>query len=154
MKTVIISPYSQKLRNEKRNPKNFPHWKSVLQSLLEKNIKVIQIGTAGEEPLGATEFLTNLPLHKLEELVHTANTWASVDNFLPHLCNTIGKSGVVVFGASDPAIFGYPQNINLLKDRSHLRQFQYDIWEAIEYNENVFVSPHDVVNSIVKLLKE
>lgn len=154
MKTVIISPYSQRMRNGNRNPKNFPFWSDVVAQLKGHGIRITQIGLAYEDPIGADEFLTNLSLKQIEELVPQAHTWAAVDNFFPHLCNIVGRPGVVVFGKSDPLIFGYPQNVNLLKNRAYLRHQQFDIWETEQFDPNVFVGSDEVVSSIIKLIKE
>ena len=39
---------------------------------------------------------------------------------------------------SDKNIFGYPQNINLLKNKKYLRKNQFDTWEAEEFIEKAF----------------
>ena len=155
MKAVIISPYSQKLRSGRRNPKNYPRWDEVIASLKQRDFKVIQIGVTGEERIGGVdEHHIGLSLRQIETMVKETDTWASVDNFFPHLCNLMEKPGVVVFGRSDPLIFGYPQNINLLRDRGHLRAMQYDIWDTVEYSDTIFVSPQEVVDSILKIAKK
>lgn len=154
MKMVIISPYSQRLRNGNRNPKNFPYWTQVALALRGQGVRVEQIGQIGEDPIGADAFHINLGLRKIEEMVHQADSWAAVDNFFPHLCNVVGKPGVVVWGKSDPTIFGYPQNTNLLKSRTCLRPAQFDIWDSEPFDEKVFVSAEEVTAAILKTLKD
>ena len=152
MKKVIISPFSQKLRNNEINPKNFPHWKEVVNQLKINGIHTIQIGVHGEEDIGADETFFNLKLKELEKLLKEANTWASVDNFFHHFANLNKKQGVVVFGKSNPDIFGYPQNTNLLKDKKYLRELQFDIWEREKYSNESFVNPEEVTKAIMNLL--
>lgn len=152
MKTVLISPYSKKLRNEKMNPKNYPYWVEVVKLLKEKDVRVVQVGMEGEEPLGADEFIMNKKLKELSILIANCDTWASVDNFFQHLCYTLNKKGVAIFGQSDPNIFGHATNVNLLKDPSYLRQHQFHIWEQAEFREDCFVSPDIVVAEILKIL--
>jgi hypothetical protein len=74
----------------------------------------------------------------------------SCDSFFQHFCWDLGKPGVVVFGQSDPNIFGHPENINLLKDRSYLRDKQFWIWEQAEYKEDAFVNPEVVLEALKK----
>ncbi len=157
MKKIIISPYSRKLRSftketqTKVNPKNFPYWKEVVSSLQLKGYHVIQVGIDGEEPVGANEIKFNLKLKDLKLLLLDCDTWASVDNFFNHFATFYNKKGVVVWGRSDPNIYGYSQNINLLKDRKYLRSNQFELWEQDEFNIDSFVSPDAVVSAIESL---
>jgi ADP-heptose:LPS heptosyltransferase len=155
MKTVIISPYSKPLRppHEKQtNPKNFPYWKEVVSSLRAKGIHTIQVGAKDEKPIGADEIRLGLPLAELRKLLESSSTWASVDNFFNHFATFYKKKGVVVFGRSDPNIFGYPENINLLRDRACLRDKQFWMWEQDTFRADVFVGPEVVVKAIQSLL--
>ena len=143
---IIISPYSQKMRNGKRNPKNYPWFAELVAKL---NQKCIQIGVLGEEPVKGTECVFNANFDVLKQLVNDSKTWISVDNFFPHFCHCEKlKSGIVIFSRSDPNIFSYPENINLLKDRKYLRPDQWGIWESVEFNKEVFVSPDEVIKYI------
>jgi hypothetical protein len=155
-KRIIISPYSQKMRNGKENPKNFDGWDSVVKLLKEKNWFITQIGIDGEKEIdGVDEFKLNMKLKDIEEMIKQYDTWCSVDNFFNHLasCNTDHR-GVVIFGKSDPQLFGYSSNINLLKNRSFLRIKPWDIWEAEIFDENVFVSPQEVVDAIIRVVEK
>jgi ADP-heptose:LPS heptosyltransferase len=151
---ILISPYSKLLRNGKISPKNYPYWKEVLTAL--KGEDIVQIGAGNEDKLingnPNLKFVKGLPFAEIGELVKQCRVWVSVDNFLPHLAHHIGKPGVVVWGQSDPTIFGYKENINLLKDRSYLRKDQFQIWESCEYNKEAFVSSKEVIEAIRRLL--
>ena len=149
MKKLLLSPYAQKMRNNEENPKNFPYWEEVVKLLKEKDWYVIQIGIIGEKEItGVDEFRLHLKLNAIESLVRDCTTWVSVDNFLPHLCSYTDRRGVVIFGPSDPNLFGYPENINLIKSRDFLREKQFDIWEAEKFDQNVFVTAQEVVDAI------
>lgn len=139
---IIIAPYAQKLRNGLNNPKNYPYWKELV-SLIEEPI--IQVGVEGEEQL-VDDFRKNLNLNELETLVLQSRTWISVDSFFQHFCWDLSKPGIVLWGQSDPLIFGHPENINLLKDRSYLREKQFWLWEQCDYKEDCFVKPKEVIN--------
>lgn len=147
---IIISPYSKPLRNGKRNAKNYPHWSELVIRLRKKYDDIIQIGIEGEEKIkGVKEFKQNLSLSEIKKLVQESEFWISVDNFLPHLSHHVKKPGVVIWGFSDPNIFGYPENLNILKDRKNLRQRQFDIWEIIAFNPNVFLSADEIIKLIL-----
>jgi ADP-heptose:LPS heptosyltransferase len=160
MKKIIISPYSKKPRKtkptdpDKINPKNYPFWNLVVVKLKAKGYHVIQVGVAGEEPIGANEIKSNLSIKDLKELLMSCSTWASVDNFFNHFATYYGKKGVVIFGRSDPEIYGYAQNINLLKDRSCLRVDQFGLWESDEFRRDVFVDSDIVIDAIEKLSEQ
>jgi hypothetical protein len=140
--TIIISPYAQKLRNGKTNPKNYPYWKELISEIKEP---IIQVGVEGEEQL-VDDFRKNLLLSELKSLVlNECRTWISVDSFFQHFCWDIKKYGIVIFGQSDPLIFGHPENKNLLKDRKYLRKEQFWLWEQCDYNAEAFVYPKEVL---------
>ena len=141
---IIISPYSKFMRNGAKHPKNYPFWEEVLKQIKEP---VVQVGVSGETQI-VSDFRQNLSLTDLAKLVQESKTWMSCDSFFQHFCWDLGKPGVVVFGQSDPNIFGHSENINLLKDRKYLREKQFWIWEQAEYNEDAFVSPEMVVQAL------
>lgn len=141
---IIISPYAQKLKNGNVNPKNYPYWKDLITLI---NEPIIQVGKTGEEQL-VPDCWFDLSLEDLKSLIYECRTWISVDSFFQHYCWSLGKQGIVLFGQSDPNIFGHPENINLLKDRSYLRDKQFWIWEQCEYREDCFVLPKEIVEHL------
>jgi len=148
---IILSPYSHVLRTGNVNPKNYPHWQPVVDDLIEGGHHVVQVGLWGERQLVGTETRFGLPLSVLTDLVEKCKTWASVDNFFPHMCSHTSKPGVVVWGRSDPEIYGYSRNVNLLKDRSFLRPDPFGHWPDCAYDADAFVHPDLVVEAILKL---
>jgi hypothetical protein len=138
---IVISPYAKKLRNDKNNPKNYPWWPELISLIKEP---IVQVGIEGEEQL-VDDFRKDLSVLELTALIENCRTWISVDSFFQHLAWDIGKPGIVLFGQSDPIIFGHPENINLLKDRKYLREQQFWWWEQCEYKEDAFVKPEEVV---------
>ena len=148
---IIISPYSRQLRgSDKPNPKNYPYWEELVQMLKDKNIWIIQIGTVGEKLIpGVNKYLFNKSLKELKELASGCDTWVGVDNFFQHFCSLIKKPGIVLFGQSDPLIFGHSENKNLLKDRKYLRPDQFNTWECATYVKEAFVEPRKVLDEIL-----
>jgi ADP-heptose:LPS heptosyltransferase len=150
---IIISPYSKKLRSGvSPNPKDYPYWNELIKLILVKfpETKIIQVGIDGEEKLENTETKFNLPLKELKTLINECDIWISVDNFFHHLGSYMGKKGIVLFGQSDPKIFGNSNNINLLRDRKYLRENQFDFWENAKLIPKSFVSPENVLKVLEK----
>ena len=156
-KTIIISPFSRKLRNDKRNPKNFPYWDEVTEVIRKKkpDVMTIQVGIPVEENIGADERKDDLGFEELADLVRQSHLWMSVDSFFQHFCNAYKlRRGIVIFGPSDPLLFGYSHNINLIKDRSCMRPDQWNIWEALDYKKSVFPSVKDVITATFSELEK
>lgn len=143
---IIIAPYPKKLLSGKTNPKCYPFWKQLIELIDEP---IVQVGVLGEEQL-VSDFRTNLSLPELRKLVQECRTWISVDSFFQHLCWDEGKPGVVLWGPSDPLIFGHKENINLLKDRKYLVENPFLWWELYEHNPESFVSPNVVLEHLRK----
>lgn len=146
---IIISPFSKKLRNGKNNPKNYPYFKKLLACLAVLGKHVVQVGGEGEEQL-TEDFRNNLSLEELASLIKECDTWISVDSFFQHFAWDLGKPGIVLWGQSDPNIFGHPENINLLKDRKYLREKQFWMWEQAEYRDDCWVEPEEVLKHLNK----
>jgi len=90
-----------------------------------------------------------MPLSKLKDFASDMDTFISVDNFFPHFCNHYNlKSGIVIFSKSDPKIFGYKQNKNLLKDVKYLRPDQFGLWDSCNYEQDAFVLPQQIIDNI------
>lgn len=141
---IIISPFAKKLTNGKENPKNFPYWKELIAMIDEP---LVQVGIAGEAQL-CTDFRQNLPLEDLKKLLQECRTWIGCDSFFQHLAWSENKPGVVIWSVSDPLIFGHPENVNLLKDRSYLAPNQFLWWEATEFDANKFMTAEQVFQAL------
>jgi hypothetical protein len=138
---IIISPYTKKLLSGKQNPKNYPYWEELIVGI---NEPIIQVGVEGEKQLVA-DFRKNLPVSELRKLIGECRTWISCDSFFQHLGWDEGKQGIVLWSVSDPLIYGHPENINLLKDRSYLSPNQFLWWEFTEHKNERFVKPKEVL---------
>ena len=155
MKTIVIAPYAQNLRNGNKNPKNYPYW-DELCGYLNKDYFLKQVSLTGQPQInGVNEVYYGLRLKEIQTLVEESFTWLSVDSFLQHFVNIMPsrKSGIVLWSLSDPKIFGYPYNLNLLRDRKYLRPLQFQTWEEIEYNIDAFLSAKEVYDKITTYLK-
>ena len=148
---IIISPYSQRLKDNRRNAKNYPYWNKIIDAFKDTDT-IIQIGLSYEEKLNNVhEFKKDLDFDELENLVKLSDFWMSVDNFFPHFCNTIDSSGLVIFSKSDPMIYGYSRNINILKDRKYLRHDQFGLWDECAYDEESFIEPSIIIEIVNRI---
>jgi len=143
---IIISPYSKKLMSGKQNPKNYPYWEELISQIDEP---IVQVGIEGEQQL-VPDFRKNLPLPELRKLIQECRIWISCDSFFQHLAWDEGKPGIVLWGVSDPLIYGHPENVNLLKDRSYLAENQFLWWEYVEHKNDRFVKPKEVLEYLNK----
>ena len=151
---VVINPYSKRLLDGRNSPKDYPYWNDVIR-LSNNHYQFTQIGLPGEGIIdGVSCAYLGVNLAKIKDIVMEHDMFVSIDSFLQHLCHLYGKRGVVIFGLSDPNLFGYPENINLLKDKKYLRIRQFACWGEEQHNPEVFVSPEIVVEAMGKLRGE
>lgn len=153
---ILISPYSARLHNGLPSPKSYPYWKQLVALLNRDGWEVIQIGLKDEDRIpGVGQFIQNWPFDKLVDLARECDTWLSVDNFWPHFCNYHRlKPGVVIFGPSDPSIFGYYQNANVLRSREYLRPHQYGSWTEWHHDPGAFVYAENVLPHLYRLVPQ
>jgi len=147
---IVIQPFARRLRDGKYNAKNYPFWGAVVKLLDEAGYYVTQVGVKDEEQL-VPDFRINVPYVELQKLVQEYDTFISGDSFLQHLGWSTGKKGIVLWGKSDPLIFGHPENVNILKSRENLRPDQFGIWEGVKYDPKVFVEPEVVMEALCTL---
>ena len=157
---IIISPCSAKLRDsDKPNPKNYPTalWVQLVALLRHRRYQTTQIGVSGEERITGTDyFVVDKPLNEIKQMVDNAELFIAVDNFLPHLCNAekVDTPGIVLVGQGNPVHWGYPQNVNLYKDKKYFRERQFWPWEDAQYIPEAFVPPQEVVWNVDELIKK
>jgi ADP-heptose:LPS heptosyltransferase len=133
---VIISRGVRPLRNGNRSAKEYPYWEELIK-LLSVDYEVVEV--------------VKEPLDKLEKLLKEAKHVICCDSFLQHFCWHTGVRAVVLWGSSDPLIFGHSENINILKDRKYVRPNQFDTWENEPCNPQAFVSPKAVIRRLKEL---
>ena len=125
-------------RGNLQNPKSYPYWEEFLTLIPEHEVKEIK---------------GILPEQEIIDLVNWADCVICIDSFLPHLIkyHNLKTKVICLWGKSDPLIFGYKENINLLKDRKNLRQDQFRWWTGVVCEPNDFVSP-EVLSKTIKEL--
>lgn len=141
MSHILFAPFARPLRNDGKNAKDYP-WPHELAKLLD-DCELVQVGTSNEEQI-CDRFEKDLPYAEVEQLLLKCDTFIGVDSYLQHHAWFVKKRGIVLWGQSDPAIFGHDLHINLFKNKSYFRQNQFDIWEACPVNDESFVRPEEV----------
>jgi Glycosyltransferase family 9 (heptosyltransferase) len=151
---VLISPYSQQLRNGAVNPKNYPFWNQLCSMIQQKfDVHLVQVGLSRETQI-LPDFRRDLDLKSLADLIQECTTWIGCDSFFQHYCWDLGKRGIVLWGPSDPLIYGHIENVNLLKSRELLLPNQFLIWEQAPLRTECFVEPEVVCNALKIFLLE
>lgn len=148
---IVISPYST-FKKGLKGVKDYPYWNALISKIKETfpDEELIQIGKNDEKPLIETQMIVDKSMPELLSLVRKCRFWISVDNFFPHLCSVTDKKGFVIFAYTDPKIFGYPQNVNILKSVDWLRKEQFLNWDGFRKSTDAFLSPKEIIDIIVK----
>jgi ADP-heptose:LPS heptosyltransferase len=149
-KKILISPWSRPRTDGKQNAKNYPYWNELAIMLDRDEYDVIQLIHGNEQQLlvNGITFKKDLTLPQIEKLVLSCDTFVCVDNFLHHLGHYVGVRGFVLYGVSDPSLFGYDTNINIYAGRKYFRQYQFQTWNEVEFNAEAFVNPNRVFEII------
>jgi ADP-heptose:LPS heptosyltransferase len=137
------------------SPKDYPHAKELAE-LLETDHELIQVAGNGDVQV-AKDVRRNLPFKEVGKLIEESDTGICVDSYLQHYYWYLNRRAIVLFGPSDPVVFGHPENLNLLRDRSYLRPNQFDLYYTTDYKPEAFVSPQevlDVLQEFTKIIKE
>jgi ADP-heptose:LPS heptosyltransferase len=93
----------------------------------------------------------------LTELVDACDLFVAIDSFLPHLAHLRKKRGVVLWGPSDPKIYGYPEHVHLHAVPSRFRPDQFGRWEGHPADPVAFADPvkvSQVINIIFNTEEE
>ncbi len=161
-KKIIVAPYSKLRTDGKPNAKNYPWWTEVLSELatdydiiqvvfgaepkIEVNVETLLFNAAFVgSPGPRVEYAVNMPLPDIEHLMRSCDSFMCVDNYMQHMGHWLGKRGVVLYGPSDPDLFGYKENLNLYAGRKYFRPFQFQTWQEWDFTPDAFVKPEQVV---------
>ena len=143
---IILSPWAKALLSNKPNPKSPPliWWRKLIKLIDEP---LVQIGIKGEVQL-VPDFRRDLSISALCDLLQECRTFIAVDSFFQHLAWDQNKPGIVIWGQSNPNIYGHDIHTNLLKGAEYLMKDQFLMWELIPYREDCFVTPEEVVTHL------
>lgn len=141
---IIIQPFAARLPSGLENAKNYPHWEKLVELLEAQGHDILQVGVFGEKQL-VQDFRPNLSLKEHKEMLDHADMFICVDSWYQHFAHYYGKRGIVLFGPSNPRIFGWKENMNLFADAKYFRKYQFDIWHSEIHKPEAFVSAEEVV---------
>jgi ADP-heptose:LPS heptosyltransferase len=90
------------------------YWTQLINSL--PGYTFIQLGTAKEDKVeGAVDFRGKTSFREALSILNSSVSFVGVVSSFAHATGAFGTPGVVLFGASTPLVWGYPNNINLYK---------------------------------------
>jgi len=89
-------------------------WEKLVKEIKNLDLKVYQVGGSNDEKIKSCDrqFL-GIDYRLSIALLEKCECFVSVDTFLQHAGHAIGKKGVVLFGPTDPIIFGHETNLNI-----------------------------------------
>jgi ADP-heptose:LPS heptosyltransferase len=147
--TILLAPFAarQPQLNGSGSPKDYPWTKDLVALIIAANHNLIQVGGEGDEQV-APDFRKNLIFEEVGRLIESCDTAICVDSYLQHHCWYLNKKAIVLWGISDPQIFGHSLHNNLLKDRKYLRQNQFDLYYDNQHRPEAFVTPEEVVKHL------
>ena len=144
-KKIVIAPHPKAKRDGTPTAKCYPYWRELIDLLESNGHSVIQVSRYPDEAL-TLNIRYNLTLEELTTILNLSDLWISVDTFLPHFAKTynIRRPGAVLWGISDPKVFGYPEHNHILKDPSRLRPNQFEWWEDVPNDPDVWYNAEEV----------
>lgn len=147
---ILLSITSQLMPTGYVSAKEYPYTKELVDLLLAEGHEIYQIGSSERERL-VNNYLCNLPMSEILELLKSCDTFIGIDSFLQHMNDCyLQKKGIVLWGKSDPYIFGYDYNENLYAGTCYFRKLQYNTW----YNEKAIPQSFVKPEKIIEVLKE
>jgi ADP-heptose:LPS heptosyltransferase len=142
---ILLHAFSNRLASGLPNAKNYPFWPALLKELALPD--VVQIARPEDTALVA-DCRTTLATADVEQLVKDCEWWLAVDSFLPHLAHMLKKPGIVMWGPSDPRIFGYPEHLNLQPSPPQLRPDPFGLWADCAHSSSRFLPALDAAARI------
>lgn len=160
---ILFSPFCAKIPVQENNrvvgykpsAKTPYYWKefTAVVHATQKNWELLQIGAPDDEKLPHCGFFSPKIPSEAIKLIKQSDTWLCPDTWLQHLASPI-KKGVVVWSRSDPKLFGYDTNINLLKDEKYIKPDPWSTWHQTEYIKEAFVDYEEIILALEKIEEE
>jgi ADP-heptose:LPS heptosyltransferase len=88
-------------------------WKKIIK--LYPKIKFIQLGDENETKIEGTLDLLGTPIRKQLSVLASSNLYVGLDSFWNHAARALNVKSVILFGPTNPNIWGYDENINIYK---------------------------------------
>jgi ADP-heptose:LPS heptosyltransferase len=115
-KIAIIAPSS----GSPRKMMNPVIWQEVVDKLKSSGIFVVQVGHKDDVYIkGAYSLLGLTTPRQLITLLLKSNVIISVDNFIMHAAHLVDKPAVIIWGPTNSAVYGYPEQIHIQCSTKH-----------------------------------
>lgn len=159
---ILISPYcaripivqNGKVVGTQDSAKTPYYWKEFMAVVhaTQKDWEFLQIGAPDDIHLPHCKFKSPRIPQEAVELIKSTDTWVCPDTWLQHLASPI-KKGVVVWSRSNPKLFGYDTNINLVKDEKYFKPDPWSTWHQTEYIKEAFVDYEEIIMALKEIEK-
>lgn len=147
---ILLSITAQPMPTGYTSAKEYPYAKELVDLLLSEGYELYQIGASKREKL-IDNYSCNKPMSEILELLKSCDTFIGIDSFLQHMNDCyLQKKGIVLWGKSDPSIFGYDYNENLYVGTCYFRKLQYNTWHNEKATPQAFVKPEKIINVLKK----
>ncbi|MEQ8477436.1 glycosyltransferase family 9 protein [Fulvivirga sp.] len=94
----------------------FENWEKLIAKM--PHIDFIQVGLENEPKIkGAISFLGKTSIRESLALLNNSSSFIAVESFFNNVSSAFNAPGVVLFGPSTPANWGYSNNINLHNEK-------------------------------------
>jgi len=109
-KNVVIAPGSASPRKEWA----FPRWEELTARLRDRGVFALQMGGRGTRHVRGAYSICGLTQPKqVFNFLRRADAVVTVDNFFAHAAHHVEKPAVALWGPTDPATYGYPEQVHL-----------------------------------------
>ncbi len=137
-----------------KNKQWYPErWIKIVDWLGNKGYKVLQLGSQNETHIaGAINMLGKTNIAYAMALVKHSDYFLGIDSVFNHAASAFGTTGVVLFGASTPEVWGHKEHINLYKGLKcqPCIDLLYDKCQARFCMQQI--STEEVINALSELL--
>lgn len=109
---------------------DLPSWTTLCSELRSQGHQVVQLGVKGEKKIQGVSFIEATTLSDLVFLLGHSRLHIDGEGGLVHLAHSVGTKSVVLFGATDPKVYGYPTNVNIYADKCPSCWWQKAQWST------------------------
>lgn len=105
-----------------KQTKQWPHknWQTVVDKLVTKGERVIQLGIRWEKRLKRVEYVWQKPLSVVMQYLASSKLHLGNENGLVRLRRLVtDKPSIVLFGPTHPGMYGFENNINIWENICH-----------------------------------
>lgn len=90
------------------------HWEQLISSMPQYSF--IQLGLAKDELVKGAIDMRGISIRDSMAVIKASMCYVGIDSFMAHAATAVSTPAVVLFGATQPAVFGSLSNLNLYTD--------------------------------------